>query len=118
MAPLVRRGGTDTALSVWVVEQQEVTEETLALQSVLFLRHPDIQSDVWATPSVPNWVLRLMCVARPESSKGVARLAHCLAKENRHPLPLSPLRIGIRENFAERREILLVREWVAGAAKV
>ena len=42
-------GGPDTALSVWVVEQQEVTEETPAFQSLLFLRHPDIQSDVWAT---------------------------------------------------------------------
>ena len=47
---VVRRGGPDTALSVWVVEQQEVTGETLTIQSLLFLRHPDIQSDVWATP--------------------------------------------------------------------
>ena len=26
------------------------TERTLAFQSLLFLRHPDIQSDVWAIP--------------------------------------------------------------------
>ncbi len=57
-----RRGGPDAALSVWVVQQQEATEETLAFQSLLFLRHPDIQSDVWATPpgrstprSPTNW---------------------------------------------------------------
>ena len=31
------------------MEQQEVTGETLTIQSLLFLRHPDIQSDVWAT---------------------------------------------------------------------
>ncbi len=24
--------------------------DTLAFESLLFLRHPDIQSDVWATP--------------------------------------------------------------------
>ena len=50
----MRRGGPDAALSVWVVEQQEVTEGALAFQSLLFLRHPDIQSDVWATP--PCWI--------------------------------------------------------------
>ena len=44
------RGGPDAALSVWVVEQQEDTEDSLAFQYLLFLRHPDIQSDVWATP--------------------------------------------------------------------
>ena len=44
------RGGPDTALSVWVVEQQEVAERTLAFQSLVFLRHPDVQSDVGATP--------------------------------------------------------------------
>ena len=43
-------GGPDAALSVWVAEQQEVTLEKLTLQSLLFLRHPDIQSDVWPTP--------------------------------------------------------------------
>ena len=44
------QGGPDTALSVWVVKQQEVREDTLIVQALLFLRHPDIQSDVWATP--------------------------------------------------------------------
>ena len=43
-------GVPDAALSVWIVQQQEVTEETLAFQHLLFLRHPDIPSDVWATP--------------------------------------------------------------------
>ncbi len=46
----LRRGGPDTALSVWVAEPQGVTGDTFAFQSHLFLRHPDIQSDVWATP--------------------------------------------------------------------
>ena len=45
-----RRGGPDAALSVWVVEQQEVTQGAFDFRSLLFLRHPDIQSDVWATP--------------------------------------------------------------------
>ena len=45
------RGGPDAALRVWVAEQQEVTEDTFAFQPLLFLRHPDIQSDVWATPA-------------------------------------------------------------------
>ena len=44
-------GGSDAALSVWVVEQQEVKERTLAFQSLLFLRHPDIQSEVWRHPA-------------------------------------------------------------------
>ena len=48
------RGGPDAALSVWVVEQQEVTEKAPAFQSLLFLRHPDIQSDVWATPPISS----------------------------------------------------------------
>ena len=48
--PAGPRSGPDAALSVWVAEQQEVAEETLDFQSLLFLRHPDIQSDVWATP--------------------------------------------------------------------
>ena len=42
-------GGPDTALSVWVAEQQEVTGTGFPWQSLLFLRHPDVQSDVWAT---------------------------------------------------------------------
>ena len=33
-------GGPDTALSVWVVEQYEITVETLAFQSGLCLRYP------------------------------------------------------------------------------
>ncbi len=41
------RGGPDTALSVWVAEQQEATEETLAFQTILFLRHPDIALSIW-----------------------------------------------------------------------
>ena len=45
-----RRGGPDAALSVWVVEQQEDTEDTLGIPSLLLLRHPDIQSDAWAIP--------------------------------------------------------------------
>jgi hypothetical protein len=32
------------------VERQEDTEDTLTIPSLLCLRHPDIQSDVWATP--------------------------------------------------------------------
>ena len=50
------RGGPDTALSAWVAEQQEVTEDAITCKSLLFLRHPDIQSDVWATPRVPSHV--------------------------------------------------------------
>ena len=46
----VTRGGPDTALSAWVVKQQEDREDTLVVQSLWFPRHPDIQSDVWATP--------------------------------------------------------------------
>ena len=38
------------------MEQQEVTGETLTIPSLLFLRHPDIQSDVWATPPVVDVV--------------------------------------------------------------
>jgi hypothetical protein len=30
----------DVALSVWVVEQQEATVETLTFQTLLFLRYP------------------------------------------------------------------------------
>ena len=43
-------GGPNAALSVWVVQQQGEMEDRLTFQSLLFLRHPDIQSDVWATP--------------------------------------------------------------------
>ena len=43
------QGDPDAALSVWVAEQQEVMGETPAFQSLLFLRHPDIQRDVRAT---------------------------------------------------------------------
>ena len=50
MDSLIPRGGPDAALSVGVAVQQEVTEDALTFQTLLFLRHPDIQSDVWATP--------------------------------------------------------------------
>ena len=48
--PISWRGGPDAALSVWIVEQQEVTGDTLALQSFWCLSHPGIPSDVWASP--------------------------------------------------------------------
>ena len=40
------------------MQQQEVTEDSLTFLALLFLRHPDIQSDVWATPP-PHTVLNL-----------------------------------------------------------
>ncbi len=45
-----RRGGPDTALSVWVAVQQEVDRVARRWWSLLCLRHPDVQSHVWATP--------------------------------------------------------------------
>ena len=45
-----RRGDPDIALSVWVAEQQEVAEDAPASHHLVFLRHPDIPTDVWATP--------------------------------------------------------------------
>ena len=46
-----RRGGPDTALSVWVAELQEGVEDRLIWQFLLFLRHPDAHSGVWVTPA-------------------------------------------------------------------
>ncbi|RLS57509.1 MAG: hypothetical protein DWH91_04280 [Planctomycetota bacterium] len=45
-----RHGAPDAAWSVWVVEQQEATVKMLIFQSLLFLRHPGIPGDAWATP--------------------------------------------------------------------
>ena len=39
------QGELDTAMNVWLAEQSEVTEDAFTFQSLLFLRHPDIQSD-------------------------------------------------------------------------
>jgi hypothetical protein len=51
ISPSVTARWPYAALSVWVAEQQEVTQEAPADPSLLCLRHPDIQGDVWATPS-------------------------------------------------------------------
>ncbi len=48
--PLDRNAGLPPALSVCVAEKQVVTEDTFAFQSLLYLHHPDIPSDVWTTP--------------------------------------------------------------------
>ena len=52
-------------MDVWVAEQQEATQETLTFQSLLFLRHPDAQSSVRATPSAEaRWDDLTLAIAR------------------------------------------------------
>jgi hypothetical protein len=41
--------GPDAALSVWILEQQEVTEMMFNLQFFLFLHHAGVQRDVWTS---------------------------------------------------------------------
>lgn len=53
LVPKLWRSGPDAALSASGVQQQEGTDETPALQSLLFLRHPNIQSDVCIANLLP-----------------------------------------------------------------
>ena len=85
------RGDPDTALSVCVAEQQGVMGETLTFPSLLFLRHPNIQSDVRATPSyrghtgLPQVANRCPLPQRPPTMpkpSPASRCAHWTATDN------------------------------------
>ena len=77
-------GGPDTTLSVWVGEPQEVTVETLAFQSGLFLRYPhmiDSQRAAGRESAVLCGAVTLtdptVVEARRSGTRGVSRPARC-----------------------------------------
>lgn len=53
--PQSMTGRREAAISIWVVEQQEMTKDQCIFPSLLCLSHPDLQRDDWATsPVIPR----------------------------------------------------------------